>query len=70
MSDSKYNPKNILTHEPVAVSSAVIAVVNAAVLFGFGSVSAEQSAGLNIALIAVLGLLVRRAVTANPNVPE
>lgn len=55
--------KNLLNNEPVAVGSALVAVLNALVLLGVIDLSADQIAGINTAVIAVGGLLVRRKVT-------
>jgi hypothetical protein len=49
--------------EPAALSAAVIAVIQALILFGVVNVTVEQLAGLNIALVAVLGLFVRQTTT-------
>ena len=56
---------NPLTNEPAAVSAAVIAVVNVFALFGVVSVTPDQLAGTNTALVLVLGLFVRQSVTPN-----
>lgn len=58
-----YNPLELFNKEPVAISAAVIAIVNALQLFGVVHVSADQMAGLNIALVAVFGLFARAKVT-------
>jgi hypothetical protein len=49
--------------EPAAISAAVIAVIQALILFGVVQITVDQLAGLNIALVAVLGLLVRQNTT-------
>lgn len=60
--------KNILQKEPVAIGAAITAVLNALVLLNVVSLDVPQITGVNIALVAILGLLTRRAVTPNPNV--
>lgn len=62
------NLKNLLSKEPVAIGSAIVAVLNALVLLGVMSLNVEQITGVNIALVAVLGLLTRTAVTPNSSV--
>lgn len=59
----------ILNKEPVAVATAVVAVLNVLQLMGFVSLTADAVSALNIALVAVLGLFVRQSVTptAAPN---
>ena len=61
-----YSLKNLLAKEPVAISAAVLAVVNLGFLFGLYTVTADQLAGINTAMVLVLGL-VRQVVTANAN---
>lgn len=62
------NLKNLLSKEPVAIGSAIVAVLNALVLLGVMSLNVEQITSVNIALVAVLGLLTRTAVTPNSSV--
>lgn len=57
------NPHKLVTREPVALGSAVTAVLNALVLLGVLDLSAEQIGGINVAVAAVLGILVRSRVT-------
>lgn len=57
------NPHKLVAREPVAVSGAVTAVLNALVLLGVVDLSAEQIGGINVAVAAVLGILVRSRVT-------
>ena len=61
-----YSIKNLLAKEPVAISAAVLAVVNLGFLFGLYTVTTDQLAGINTAMVLVLGL-VRQTVTANAN---
>jgi hypothetical protein len=49
--------------EPVAVSAAVVAVLNALVLLGVVSLTPDQVAAINAAVAAVLALIVRQRVT-------
>lgn len=58
-----YNPVELFNKEPVAIAAAILGVINALQLFGVIAVSADQMAGLNIALVGVLGLFVRAKVT-------
>lgn len=62
------NPKNILTQEPVAIASTLTAVLNVLVLLSVFSLNAEQLAGINTAVVLILGLFVRKAVTPNQRV--
>lgn len=55
----------ILKAEPVAIASAVTAVLNALVLLGVFTLDADQLAGINTAVVLVLGLVVRSQVTPN-----
>ena len=55
-------PCMIFGREPALVAGAVMALVNLAVLFGV-DLTADQIAGINTALAAVLAVVVRRAVT-------
>ena len=65
---SRYSPKNILEQEPAAISGAVIVAVNALALFGVVAVSADQLAGLNAGLAALLALFTRQTVTPTAKV--
>lgn len=65
-----YSPRALFTKEPVAVSAAVVALVNLLILFGVVPLTAEQVAGIDTALILVLGLFVRQQVTPTALVPE
>jgi hypothetical protein len=49
--------------EPVAIGSALTAVLNALVLLGVLDLSGEQIGGINVAAAAVLGLVIRSRVT-------
>jgi hypothetical protein len=53
---------NPFEKEPAIIGAAVVAVLNALVLLGVVSLTPEQIAGINIALVAVLGLFVRQSV--------
>lgn len=65
---SRYSPKNIFEQEPAVISGAVIVAVNALALFGVVAVSAEQLAGLNAGLAALLALFTRQTVTPTAKV--
>lgn len=65
---SKYHPKNLLTHEPVAFGSALVAILNVLVLLRILALSVEQITGINVAVVMVLALFTRKAVTPNVNV--
>lgn len=66
-----YDPRNIFTKEPAAVSAAIIAILNVLQLTGVVNLDADTVSAINIALVAVLGLLTRQASTsvADPTVP-
>jgi len=59
---SRYSPRNILEQEPAVLSGAILAVLNAAVLFGL-SLTVDQLAAINVALVAVLTVFTRKNVT-------
>jgi hypothetical protein len=65
---SKYNPKNLLQQEPVAIGGAVTVLLNLAVLLGAVDLSGEQTAGVTVAVVTVLTLFTRRKVTPTDNV--
>lgn len=54
---------NFVQAEPVAIGSALTAILNALVLLGVLDLSADQIGGINVAVAAVLGLLIRSRVT-------
>lgn len=56
-----------ILREPNLISSAVVAVLNSAVLFGLDW-SAEQIAGLNVAVVAVLAIATRAMSTPTSEV--
>jgi hypothetical protein len=60
--------KNLLRKEPVAIGTALVAVLNALVLLGVLSLTAAQLGGINTAVVLVLGLFTRNAVTPNASV--
>jgi hypothetical protein len=61
--------KNLITRlsddEPVAIGAALQAVLNALVLLHVVVLNAEQLAGVNVAFVSVVALLVRPRVTPN-----
>lgn len=57
----------IINKEPAVVAGAVLAVLQALVLLRVITLDESQLAGINVALIAVLTLLVRQSVTPNAN---
>jgi len=59
-----------IKNEPALVGGAVTAVLNALVLLNVVSLSAEQIGGINVALAAVLALLVRANVTPTRTLPD
>lgn len=65
---NKYNPKNLLSQEPVAIGGAVTVLLNLVVLLGIVNLSAEQTAGVTVAVVTVLTLFTRRKVTPSDNV--
>lgn len=60
---SKYSPRNILDKEPAAISGAAVVILNGLALFGVVEVSADQLAGVNVGVAALLALFVRSSVT-------
>ncbi len=54
---------NRLRLEPALISGAVVAILNAIVLLGWVDLSADQIAGINTALAAVVALFVRSQVS-------
>lgn len=58
-----YSPRNIFRKRPVTISGAIVALLNVPVLFGVWSITAEQLAGVNTALVALLGLFTYKSVT-------
>ena len=60
----KFSPSN----EPAAWSGAILAVLNALVLLNVVALDADQIAGINIALVAVVAVFVRQSVTPNGRV--
>lgn len=53
-----------INREPVAVSAAVIAVLNVLQLLGVVSLNGDTVSAINIALVAVLGLFARQHSTS------
>lgn len=51
--------------EPAVVAGAVIAVLNVLVLLHVVTLTGDQLAAINTALVAVLSLFVRQSVTPN-----
>ena len=49
--------------EPAAISGALVAVINLLVLFGVVTLTPDQIAAVNAALVAVLAVFVRNRVT-------
>lgn len=64
-----YKVKNLLSKSPITISTAIIAVVNFALIMDWVDLSADAVSALNIALVAVLGLFVS-STTANKAVLE
>lgn len=60
-----YSPREILNREPAAISAALIAALNVAVLLGFADLTADQLGGINTSVALLLGLFTRAAVTPN-----
>lgn len=56
------NAPQIVKKEPVAIAGALTAVLNALVLLDVININGDQIAGINIAVVAVLGLFVRSQV--------
>ena len=60
---SRYSPRNILEQEPAVLSGAILAVLNVAVLLFGLSLTVDQLAAINVALVAVLTVFTRKNVT-------
>lgn len=58
-----------LSGEPALISGAVVAVLNLLALFGVYSLTAEQLAGVNTALVAILALVIRATVSPTHGKP-
>lgn len=58
-----------LSAEPALLSGAVMAVVNLLALFGAVTLTADQLAGINAALMAVLAVIIRATVTPRHGEP-
>lgn len=66
-----YNIKSLLQKQPVAISATIIAILNLGQSFGVFTITADQLAQINTALVLGLGLLtwsqVTPTVTADAN---
>lgn len=60
-----YGIKNVLTHEPVAVKAALVAVLGALVITGVINLDGEAVAAWGIAVELVLGLFYVRQTSAS-----
>jgi hypothetical protein len=60
-----YSPKRLLTQEPNAVSAAVMAVLNIFIMTGALDWNADVVAGVNTALVLVLGLVYVRPLSVS-----
>lgn len=58
-----------LSGEPALLSGAVMAVVNLLILFGVLSLTTDQLAGVNAALVAVLAVVIRATVAPEHGQP-
>lgn len=58
-----YSPREILNREPAAISAALIAALNVAVVLDVVSLSVDQLGSINTAVALLLGLFVRQSVT-------
>lgn len=65
MTSPSYSPKNLLRKEPAVIAGAVIVVLQAVVMFGLFTMTTNQLAAVNAALVSVLSLFVRSRVTPN-----
>ena len=59
-----YQIKNLFDKSPIAISTAIVAVVNVLLITDVVDLTADAVSALNVALIAVLGLFVSNK-TAN-----
>lgn len=62
--------RNPLENEPVAIASAVRAVLHTLVLLGVIALDEAALAGISLAIELVLALMLRSAVTPNATVQE
>jgi hypothetical protein len=53
----------ILGREPVLFQTLVMAIINLGIVFGVVNLDDAQIGGINLALAAILGFIVRKAVT-------
>ncbi len=58
-----------LSAEPALMSGAVMAVINLLALFEVLTMTADQLAGVNAALVAVLAVVIRATVSPSHGVP-
>lgn len=58
-----------LSAEPALISGAVMAIINLLALFGVFTLTADQLAGVNAALVALLAVVIRATVTPEHGVP-
>lgn len=60
-----YSIKNLFTKSPVAISAAIIAIVNFCIVMDWIAMTAKGVASLNTALVVVLGLFVANTTSNN-----
>jgi tRNA1(Val) A37 N6-methylase TrmN6 len=65
-----YGIKNVLDKNPIDIMTALVLIVNFVVLMGWWELSGEQTAALNGAGIAVLGLFVKAKTTNTAKLEE
>lgn len=59
-----------LKAEPALISGAIVAILNALVLLNVLDLTVDQIAGINVAVVAVLSLIVRQSVTPTSDLGE
>lgn len=59
-----------LKAEPALISGAIVAILNALVLLNVLDLTVDQIAGINVAVVAVLSLIVRQSVTPTSDLTE
>lgn len=65
-----YSLKEVLNRNPIQISGAIGAIVNWAVIMEWLDITGDQVAGLNVVLLAVLGLFVVTKTTNTAKLEE
>lgn len=65
-----YALKNLASRNPIQISAAIMAIVNFLIIMDWIEMSPEGVAGLNTAIVAVLGLFVVSTTTNTAKLEE